>query len=174
MKNESKIIVLDSEINFDKIYEKEYVPKEYISDIKKSNFLIIPCEKYKNENCIFFPECTREFLEYLRDSDEKSIVVDIASSDESFKQLELHSSEIEVATIIIKDVILSIAINLISSFLYDLVKKYRKKPENVNAKVNIITEETKSKKSKTIFYEGPVSGIKDALEMAAKDIFKNN
>lgn len=46
--------------------------------------------------------------------------------------------------IIIKDVILLITINLISSFLYDLVKKHRKKPENVNAKVNIIAEETKS------------------------------
>ena len=39
--------------------------------------------------------------------------------------------------------------------------------------VKIIFEETKTKKTKSITYEGPVSGIKDALERASKDMFKD-
>ena len=66
-----------------------------------------------------------------------------------------------------------IATSMIASFLYDLVKKYRRKPEDISAKVQIITEETETKKSKKITYEGPVSGIKEALDQAAKDLFSD-
>ena len=37
--------------------------------------------------------------------------------------------------------------------------------------MKIVTKETKTKKSKMITYEGPVSGVKDALDQAAKDLF---
>lgn len=80
---------------------------------------------------------------------------------------------IEVAPIIVQMVILPIAVNIISSFLYDLVKKYHRKSEDISAKVQIIAEETATKKSKKIIYEGPVSGIKEALGQAAKDLFSN-
>ena len=80
---------------------------------------------------------------------------------------------IEVAPIIVQWVVLPIATSMIASFLYDLVKKYRRKPEDTSAKVKIITEETETKKSKMITYEGPVSGVKDALDQAAKDLFSN-
>lgn len=68
-------------------------------------------------------------------------------------------------------IVLPIATGMISSFLCDLVKKYHRKPEDTSAKVQIITEETATKKSKKITYEGPVSGVKDALDQAAKDLF---
>lgn len=40
-------------------------------------------------------------------------------------------------------------------------------------RIKIISEETKTKKTKSITYEGPVSGIKEALEQASKDLFKD-
>lgn len=163
--------ISDTDITFEQIYGKDYVPAEYLDDIKKSNFLIIPNESFRNEGDILFPETTREFFDFIRESSGEEIVADIAISDEDFQRIELHSAVIEVATFIVQQVILPIVPGIISAFLYDLVKKYHRKPEETSAKVKIIAEETAIKKSKMITYEGPVSGIKDALDQAAKDIF---
>ena len=165
--------VTDSDVTFEKIYKKEYIPTDYLDDIKKANLLIIPNENFRDEGDVLFPETTREFFDFIREFPNDEIIADIAISDEDFKRIELHSAVIEVAPIIVQTIVLPIALNIISSFLYDLVKKYRRKPEDTSAKVQIITEETTTKKSKKITYEGPVSGIKEVLDQAAKDLFSN-
>ena len=111
-------------------------------------------------------------MDFIREFPNDEIISDIAISDEDFKRIELHSAVIEVAPIIVQWVVLPIATSMIASFLYDLVKKYRRKPEDTSGR-KIITEETETKKSKMITYEGPVSGVKDALDQAAKDLFSN-
>lgn len=163
--------ISDTDITFEQIYEKDYIPAEYLDDIKKANLLIIPNESFRDEGDILFPETTREFFDFIRESSGEEIVADIAISDEDFQRIELHSAVIEVATIIVQWVVLPVATGMISTFLCDLVKKYHRMPEDTSAKVKIITEETKSKRSKMVTYEGPVSGIKDALDQAAKDLF---
>ena len=166
--------IYDTNISFEQIYNKEYIPKEYIDDIKKANLLIIPTEDFRDEGDILFPETTREFYDYIRENANDDIVADIAISDDDFQRIELHSAVITVATIIVKNAVLPIVTGMISAFLYDLLKKHHRKSEDTTAKVKIITEETKSKKCKTITYEGPVSGIKEALDEAAKDIFSKD
>lgn len=163
--------VSDTDITFDGIYGKPYIPMEYMDDIKRANLLIIPNESFRDEGDILFPETTREFLDFIRDAGGEEVVSDIAISDEEFQRIELHSAAIEVATIIVQQVVLPIATGIVASFLYDLIKKYHRKPEETSAKVKIIVEETETKKSKMITYEGPVSGVKDALDQAAKDLF---
>ena len=166
--------IVDTDITFEHIYSKNYIPKEYMEDIKKANLLIIPDEGLWDTKDVFFPETTREFFEFIRDYSDKDVIADIAISDEDFQRVELHSAVIEVATIIVESAIFDIAIGIIASFLYDLVKKYRRTKEETSAKVKIITKETKTKKSKMITYEGPVSGIKDALDQASKEIFSES
>ncbi|WP_303820915.1 hypothetical protein [Ruminococcus flavefaciens] len=166
--------ISDTDISFEQIYNKEYIPEEYIDDIKKANLLIIPNESFRDEGDILFPETTREFYDYIRENANDDIVADIAISDDDFQRIELHSAVITVATIIVKNAVLPIVTGMISAFLYDLLKKHHRKSEDTTAKVKIITEETKSKKCKTITYEGPVSGIKEALDEAAKDIFSKD
>lgn len=163
--------ISDTDITFEQIYGKNYVPAEYLDEIKKANLLIIPNESFRNEGDILFPETTREFFDFIRESSGEEIVADIAISDEDFQQIELHSAVIEVATIIVQWVVFPVATNMIATFLCDLVKKYHRKPEDTSAKVKIITEETKANRSKLITYEGPVFGIKDALDQAAKGLF---
>lgn len=163
--------VSDSDITFEDIYQKPYIPTEYMAEIKRANLLIIPNESFRDEGDILFPETTREFFEYLKDKSDDELVADIAISDEDFQRIELHSAVIEVAKIIVQLVVLPVATGLIASFLYDLVKKYHRRPEDTSAKVQIIAEETETKKSKKITYEGPVSGIKDALDQATKELF---
>lgn len=163
--------VSDTDITFEEIYKKSYVPMEYIDDIKKANLLIIPNEGFRDEGDLLFPETTREFFEFLKENASDRIVADIAISDDDFQRIELHSAVVEVAKIIVQWAVLPIATSMIAAFLYDLVQKYHRKPEDTSAKVQIITEETETKRSKKITYEGPVSGIKDALDQATKELF---
>lgn len=165
------LTVSDSEITFEKVYSKPYIPTEYVEDIKKANLLIIPNEGFRDEGDVLFPETTRDFFEFLKERSSGEIVADIAISDGNFQCIELHSAVIEVATIIVQWVVFPIATNIIAAFLYDLIKKYHREPEDTSARVQIITEETATKKSKKIVYEGPVSGIKDALDQATEGLF---
>lgn len=168
------IKIYDTDISFEQIYNKDYIPKDYIEEIKKANLLILPYESFRDEGEILFPETTRDFFEYIKENTEDNIVADIAISDENFQLIELHSAVIEVATIIVQILVLPVATSMIASFLYELVKKHHRKPEDTSAKVQIIAEETETKKSKIILYEGPVSGIKDALDQAANNLFSKD
>lgn len=170
---DKKIEIEETDITFKSIYDKPFIPQDYIEDIKKADILIIPEENFREEGDVLFPETTREFLEYLQEQIPKDMSVDIAISDEDFRKIELHSDLVNVATIIVSSAAFNIACSLVASFLYDMAKKLLKRPEDLNAKVKIITEETKTKKTKSITYEGPVSGIKEALEQASKDLFKD-
>lgn len=157
-----------------KFTKKKYIPSEYLDEIKKANLLIVPNENFRKKGDVLFPETTREFFEYIQDHPNDEIVADIAISDDNFQRIELHSAVIEVATIIVNVVVLPVAINMISNYLYDLIKKYHRKPEDTSARLKIISEETKTKKTKIISYEGPVSEVKETLEIATKEIFSED
>lgn len=60
--------VSDTDVTFEEIYKKPYVPVEYMEDIKNANLLIIPNEGFRDEGDVLFPETTREFLEFLKDN----------------------------------------------------------------------------------------------------------
>lgn len=168
---EKSINISDTDITFERMYQKEYIPTEYIDSIKKANLLIIPNEDFRDKGDILFPETTREFFDFIKEKSGNTVVADIAISDEEFRRIELHSAAIEVATIIVQSALFNIVTGLIASFLFELVKKRHRKPEETSAKVKIISEETKTKKSKMIVYEGPVSGMKDAIEQVEKELF---
>ena len=172
--NYKKVQIIDSDLTFEKIYEKKYIPSEYLDEIKKANLLIVPNENFRKKGDVLFPETTREFFEYIQDHPNDEIVADIAISDDNFQRIELHSAVIEVATIIVNVVVLPVAINMISNYLYDLIKKYHRKPEDTSARLKIISEEAKTKKTKIISYEGPVSEVKETLEIATKEIFSED
>ena len=114
--------VEETDITFDEIYKKKYIPIEYIDEIKGANLLIIPNENFRDEGDVLFPETTREFFDYIKSQSGDQVIADIAISDEDFQMIELHSAVIEVASIIVQLAILPIATSMIASFLYDLVK----------------------------------------------------
>lgn len=168
--NIKKITITDVDLNFTTITKKKWFPVDLKNEIEKSNFLILPNEFMTEDSNVFFPETTTDFYDYIREKSNNDIVCDIAVTDENYQKLEKHSAIIEVATFIVGSVVLPIAINMVSSFLYELTTKYRRKPKDTSAKVKIISEKNNKKSSVMIEYEGPVEGIKEALEKAVEDI----
>lgn len=166
--NDKVLEINDSDVTFNSIYEKKYIPKQYVEDIKKANVLIIPNENVRDKGDVLFPETTYEFYNSIKRCDD--IVADIAISDEDFQRLELHSATITVATVIVSEIVLPIFIGLVTNFLYDLVKKYRRNSDETSTEITIYSEETKTKKCKKIVYKGPVSGVKEALYSVANTL----
>ncbi|MCI8507702.1 MAG: hypothetical protein HFJ06_03915 [Lachnospiraceae bacterium] len=170
-----KVKIEECKENFETVYQKEYFPQELLDEIKVANVLLIPNHINRNgKEEYIFPETTLEFFEFVKDNIVDGMKPDIAVDDEGFKKLELHSATITVATFVVTSVLFPIMVNLVSSYLYDQVKKMHRNKEDVSAKVNIISTDENGKKSKMISYEGPVSGIKEALENASKEIFKDD
>lgn len=64
---EKMIDVVDTELGFEAIYNKEYMPKEYEEEIRSANILLIPNEGFRDKQGLFFPECTDEFLEFMKE-----------------------------------------------------------------------------------------------------------
>ena len=79
------LTITESDITFESIYGKAYVPTEYIDEIKNANMLIIPNENYREMGDVLFPETTREFFEFIQDASMDGITADIAISDEDFQ-----------------------------------------------------------------------------------------
>ena len=65
------IDVVDTELGFAAIYNKEYMPKEYEEEIRSANILLIPNENFRDKQGLFFPECTDEFLEFMKEKETK-------------------------------------------------------------------------------------------------------
>lgn len=149
--------IKNTEVTFKKLLKENYIPKEYENEIKNSNFLLIPNKGFRDKDIVYFPEGTRYFFQYIKEKEDDRMNIEICISDEEFNELELHSDIIRIATIIVKDFILPVAINLISSYLIDKLKKENKVSEKVKLECKIIVE--KDKKSLEINYEGTVENF---------------
>lgn len=165
---EKEIRVTDVDINFKSIYEKDYIPKKYIEDIKQANILIIPNDGFREKKGLFFPECTSEFYKFLKSKSE--VKTEICIDDDDFRKLELHADIIYVATLIVQYAVFPIATSIIATYLYDKVKSMNKETDETNTKVHIIVE--KNGKSKKVDYEGSIENFEKAMKNVEKTIFK--
>lgn len=165
---EKDIKITDTDITFETILQKKYIPQKYIDDIKKANVLIIPNEGFRDKEGYFFPECTSEFYMFLKR--QEGIETEICIDDKEFQNIELHADIIYVATMIIQYVVLPVVTSMIASYLYDKVNSMNKKRKDANTNVHIIVE--KNGKSKKIDYEGNIENFEDAMKTLDKTIFK--
>lgn len=165
---EKELKITDTDVNFEVIYDKEYIPQKYLDSIKNANVLLIPHEGFRDKKGYYFPECTSEFYEYLRGKEE--IETEICIDDDEFQKLELHADIIYVATLIIQYVVLPVVTSIISSYLCDKIKSMNKKKKDVNTSVHIIVE--KKGRSKKIDYEGSVENFEEAMKTVENTIFK--
>lgn len=163
-----KININDTDINFENIYKKEYIPQKYIEDIKNANVLIIPNEFFGDRKILSFPECTSEFYHFLKNRSE--IQTEICIDDDKYEKLELHADIIYMATLIVQYAALPILVNLISSFLYDKVKSMNKEVNKTNMNIHIVVEE--KGKTKKISYEGSIEYFEKSMRSVENDLFK--
>lgn len=164
------IEIKDSELTFEKVFESPYAPND--PEIRNANLLLIPYQNFRAGIDYCFTEYAEEFLNYINQSGEEAIKADIAITDDKYLVLEMHSVLLDIGTIILVSGVVPIALNLLSNYIYDKIKKIHEKKENVNVRVDIISQ-SENGVSKTIHYDGPASEfelVKDAVKDIANSI----
>lgn len=167
----SKIEITDGKYTFSDIYQKDYTPHEIIDVIKQADILILPYEGFRDRSDYLFPEETFKLYDYIKGAIQvqgESLTVEICSSDEEYKELELHADVINIANIIVNSSVYAIVVGIITSYLYDKLKKYNKKDINTNVSITVETDG----ESKTIRYEGSIENFESAMKSVDEYIIK--
>jgi len=166
-----KLSVKDDEsISFESIRNKRYYPASLDKDLQKADLLILPFENFR-DNRDLFAESTRDFYAYAKK--DKRCNVDIAATDKTFNIIELHDSEISLPMLLLMEVVLPIAVNLISNFISERIEKYHCDKNKTPVAIHAAVEETKTKKVKRLDIECDASELPEVLKEVNK-IFKKH
>ncbi|MCT3125155.1 hypothetical protein QK912_02885 [Lactococcus lactis] len=160
---ERKTTVVSTNIGFNNLSEEFNLSQELSTELSKANFILLP-EKKGTEFGNVFPEQTIKFYNYLKNKElDHQIIVDIATSDEDYQELELHSDVINICEILVRDILLPVAVNLISSYLYDLLKSRNK--DKADMKVDIIINVEKDNSiTKKVTFEGSIENFEKTMK----------
>lgn len=157
----------DSRITFNSVYKSEYCPDD--QEIQEANLLILPYKSFRNGVDYCFTEYGEEFIQYVRDKNLKEVKADIAITDDKYRVIEMHSLLIDIGIILLTNVIVPVAIGLVTNYVYDKIKSLHVKEDDVNIRFEIISQNA-SGESKSIRYDGPASGFDEVKETAEKMI----
>lgn len=138
------------------------IEEELISKAKKSDTIyIFPLRYNPNTKECLFSENSIEFYKYAKEQNKK---VEFIESKPDI--IALHDASIWMPVLYIAEMfLLPVAINLISSFIYDKIGKKDKTKQDIKLKIKV-----KNKgKIKELNYDGSVDG----LEKTFKDIDVN-
>lgn len=151
--------------------EKYYginLPDDILESIKQADILLVPEMNFRGiYRC--FPEETVQFFEFLKaESSKENLEVEILSTDEDYKELQLHDDWVIVATVAIQSGLLPIMTNLISNYLF---KIYEERKTKINTKVKI--DVYKDDKMKKIYFEGGIDEFEKTMNIVNETIFKD-
>lgn len=137
--------------------------EKVIDTILTSDIVLIPNKVYRDNDSVYwtFPEGTNQFYNYLiNKSDNKLGSIDIAESD-NISEFQKHHYLLELATIVVT-ALDPILINVISSFIYDFLSIRKKKPDEIEVKLEVIQKG----KTKTVSFEyrGSAADFKSTME----------
>ncbi len=113
---------------------------------------------YNAQECYYAQE-TIDFIKYCRESDDVFSIDTLASGD--FKSRSLHSFDIFMPILwIASEVLLPIAINLVSDYIHDKMKG--REHEEANVELSFIVE--RSNERKMLHYKGPANAFREEFE----------
>ena len=171
-KKTNTLTVRESGITFDEVHAKPYISDDIKADVMNANALLLPNENFREGFDLLFPEYTTDFFAYLKSNQSDGLNVDIAISDDEFKPIEMHSEMLNLPILLVEWVFFPLLVNVISNYLYDYITKRKNAKNEHKVIVKIIVEETKTKKTKTIEYEGDADKFSDAMKSLDETLFK--
>jgi len=168
-----KFKITNSEISKESLLKISDFNKETKEKIMNSDILILPNLGFRDNESRCFPAGTSDFLK-LAKQELKEYNINLCENAGDEKSLTLHSGEIWIPILMIsidplKDVVLPTLINFVSNYVFYKFTSDAKK-DKIEVHMKIIVEDDKSKKTKELSYDGPVSGLKD-LNVDAKSLF---
>ena len=157
----------DSKLNLKIARENLDPEKPFYEEIRSANLLIMPTKITDEESGTLFTENVEDFFSFLQSNSNSEVSVEIYLQDDDHEELELHADELYLPTLLFTQIILPLAVNLVSSYVYDWLRKRNKK----NVQINIETIVDKEGKTKRVsFSKGTIDEWKEFME-SLPDIF---
>ena len=149
--------VCDVQVSYEEYYEKKNISQITQDKLGVIDFVAVPVKYQEGE--YYFAQETINFLKFCRQNvPEYSFDV---LSDGDIETRSLHSFDIWMPVIFVaQSILLPIAVNVISNYIYDKMKG-REKEE---AKVDLTLIVREGKKEKSIHYNGDASTFKETFE----------
>lgn len=145
----------DINLTHEDLMNKPYISSKYKKQISEADIVVLPHEKKREGLEISYPEHTMRAIDYLKSS--LDIDIQYAVDDEEYQELQLHSIDITIPVLYVAK---GVALNLVSSVLYDWLKgKFSK--ENPTVKCEVLYRKDGSMKK--VKYEGPLEGMKEMM-----------
>lgn len=161
--NNPLVRVSDCELDIDVLLASCEIDVQRSSRACGNLVVIVPLTFQREEAIISFPAGTLEFYQFIQENLAGDAIVEIASKDEGYTEIALHSVDIFLPAIYFASyVILPLAINLISSYISTRLFN-RKSSNNDNIVHSTIHCEDVNGKKVTIEYVGPSSTFENVV-----------
>jgi hypothetical protein len=155
-----EINTVDSEFN--KLLDMECFTNDTKETVQKADIAFLPDFNLRKGIERAFQPDTINFYKYVKQKS-NDYRVEIFENKEDVRILSLHSFDIWLPTMWIANIILlPIAINLVSSYVYDKLKGRNK--DEATVQLRIVIEDKSKGKSASIFYKGPGKELKENFE----------
>lgn len=154
---EDQMKIHDVQVSFDEYYKRKNISENTQNKLGVSDFMAVPV-KYQ-EGDYYFAQETISFLKFCRQNVPEYSFDVLADGD--IETRSLHSFDIWMPVIFVaQSILLPIAVNVISNYIYDKMKG-REKEE---AKVDLTLIVREGEKEKSIHYNGDARTFKETFE----------
>ena len=151
------IHILSSSTSFKNYFKAESISNETQGKLESADFLIVPAEYKENE--FYFAQESISFIKFCRQYDLEHSYELLA--DNNVKIRSLHSFDIWMPVIwVASSILLPIAVNMVSSYIYDKLKGREKE----DAKVDVTFIVKRDNEEKTLHYSGDAKTFKKSFE----------
>jgi hypothetical protein len=131
--------------------------------LAKVPVLLVPLAGHAGYEAPVFPQGTLEVLQFLQDGLPSDVQVDITVEDADYEELTLHAAAIIIPTLLLKAWAGGIVLNIISSYLYDLLKDAAARCET-RTRARLLVET--STRTLSLEYDGPAEQLPEIVRAA--------
>lgn len=154
-----------------RIIEQVHGASETLSaQLAAAQVLVVPRNGHVTHEGPVFPPDTREFFQFLSDNLPQG-TVELASTDEEYRELELHAADVWLPTLLIvaqSPNAVAVYLGVLSNWIYDRLKGLADRAKgHVHSTLVVDTHKGTFKMT----YEGPVSAYVDSMKAVLPGAF---
>jgi len=161
-----KPVINIEKVSFTELIDKIPVSAHIASAAEKADVVILPATGHCGYSEYYLTEYTIDLYDYLK---EKDVNVEVLLDDDNYHELELHADLLTISTMIVAYAVWPLVLNLISSYLYDKIRRERRTELNIDIKIMVkdsVGEE------RSIHYKGPADKYNETMQSTMKRLFK--
>jgi hypothetical protein len=154
-----EVNVSESAENFETWINRGYISEATREELRKSDILIVPKERFGDQDLVYFPDKTQEILQFFKKKLPKNVNIDICIEEKDYKEVALHHDVVVIGCFLGTAVIVPVFVNILSEF----IKRILFKEENTLIKFSF-TKINADGSAKRLDFEGSAKDFNEAAE----------